>query len=180
MQQLHTDEEHNAIDISFYDRYASAILAYLYQQISSRQDAEDLLLEVFMAAFNSDTLSRLPDEQQLAWLRRVARNKVIDQYRHTTILTMLPLEQLQETEADEPTPEQRTIQREKYEHLYRSLEELSPLQQQLIRLRYGNGLRLVEIADILDKPDGTVRKLMARTLRQLRTTYEQQEGGKKR
>lgn len=176
MQQLNAgEEEHSAVDTSLYDRYASTIFAYLYQQVSSRQDAEDLLLEVFMAALTSDTLTNLTGEQQLAWLRRVARNKAIDRYRHTTALAMLPLEQILETEDDQPTPEQRTIQQEKYEHLYRSLEQLSPLQQQLIRLRYGNGLRLVEIAELLNKPGGTVRKLLARTLRQLRTTIEQQE-----
>jgi DNA-directed RNA polymerase specialized sigma24 family protein len=31
-------------------------------------------------------------------------------------------------------------------------------------MRYGNDLRLVVIADILEKPQGTVRKLLARTL----------------
>ena len=75
------------------------------------------------------------------------------------------------------TPEQRVVQRENYERLYISLERLSPLQQQLIRLRYGNGLRLVEIARILDKPEGTVRKWLARTLHQLRAIYEKTERG---
>jgi RNA polymerase sigma-70 factor (ECF subfamily) len=42
-----------------------------------RLNAEDLLLEVFVAALNNQHLSHLGDEQQLAWLRRVARNKVI-------------------------------------------------------------------------------------------------------
>jgi Sigma-70, region 4 len=34
-----------------------------------------------------------------------------------------------------------------------------------------------EIAAILEKPDGTVRKLLARTLHKLRAGYEQQEKG---
>ena len=185
MQRLNADEEHSASKDShsgqaaeeFYNRYASLLLTYLYSQVSSRQDAEDLLLEVFVAALNNEKLFHLSDEQQLAWLRRVARNKVIDQYRHAAVLSLLPLEQVQEASDDELTPERRAMQREQYEHLYRSIEQLSPLEQQLIRLRYGNGLRLVEIADILNKPDGTVRKLLARTLHKLRTGYEQQEKG---
>ena len=187
MQRLNAGEEHGAsedkqqayMEQELYDRYASTLLSYLYCQVSSRQDAEDLLLEVFVAALHNQHLFRLSDEQQLAWLRRVARNKVIDQYRHGAVLSLLPLEQVQETEDDELTPERRAIQQEQYEHLYRSLEQLSPLEQQLIRLRYGNGLRLVAIADILEKPDGTVRKLLARTLRKLRAGYEQQEKGGK-
>lgn len=98
MQQLNADEDHSVAEIALYDRYASTIFAYLSQQVSSRQDAEDLMLEVFMAALNSGTLASLPEEQQLAWLRRVARNKAIDRYRHTAVLAMLPLEQILETE----------------------------------------------------------------------------------
>jgi RNA polymerase sigma factor (sigma-70 family) len=178
MRQLNADEARNSVDIALYDRYASTMLAYLYRQVASQQDAEDLLLEVFIAALSSDTFSSFTDEQQLAWLRRVARNKVIDRYRHTAILTMQPLEEVLEMEDGEPTPEQHALKLEQYEHLYQSLEQLSPLQQELIRLRYGNGLRIVEIASIFDRPEGTMRKLLARTLRQLRTLYERQERGK--
>lgn len=183
MRRLNADEEGSASEDShqeypgqeLYDRHASKLLFYLYQQVSSRQDAEDLLLEVFVAALNERRIFHLSDEQQLAWLRRVARNKVIDHYRHEAVLPMFPLEQVEATQSNEITPERSAIQKEQYEHLYRTLARLSPLEQQLIRLRYGNGLRLVEIAHILGKPDGTVRKLLARTLQKLRTGYEQQE-----
>jgi RNA polymerase sigma factor (sigma-70 family) len=187
MRRLNAGEEHGASEDKqqagmrqqLYDRYASTLLSYLYCQVSSRQDAEDLLLEVFVAALQNRQLFRISEEQQLAWLRRVARNKVIDQYRHKAALPLLPLEQVQETEDGELTPERSAIRQEQYEHLYRSLAQLSPLEQQLIRLRYGNGLRLVEIAALLEKPDGTVRKLLARTLGKLRAGYEQLEKGGK-
>lgn len=49
--------------------------------------------------------------------------------------------------------------------------------QELLRLRYCDGLRFYEIATMLEKPEGTVRKLMVRTLRQLRHIYDRLEGG---
>lgn len=177
MQQLNTDTGQNGVDITLYDRYASAILAYICQQVASSQDAEDLLVEVFMAAHNHIALSSLSEERQLAWLRRVARNKVIDRYRHAALLTLLPLERVVETEDSALSPEQRAVQQENYQRLYFALEQLSPAQQQLIHLRYGNGLRLVAIADMLEKPEGSVRKMLARTLRQLRAIYEKTERG---
>lgn len=76
-----------------YERFAEVLLASLCQQVAHRQDAEDLLLEVFLAALQHPELTRLPAERQLAWLQRVARNKVIDHYRHSALLTFLPLEQ---------------------------------------------------------------------------------------
>ncbi len=175
MQQLNTDAGQNSVDTALYDRYAAAILAYVCQQVASQQDAEDLLVEVFMAAHSYSSLSGLSEERQLAWLRRVARNKVIDRYRHAALITMLPLEHLAKTEDSALTPEQHAVQQENYQLLYHALGQLSPAQQQLIHLRYGNGLRLVDIADMLAKPEGSVRKMLARTLRQLRTIYEKTE-----
>jgi RNA polymerase sigma factor (sigma-70 family) len=177
MQQLDTDAGQNGTGATIFRRFSITILSYLCQQVASRQDAEDLLVEVFMAAHNHVALEGLSEERQLAWLRRVARNKVIDRYRHTALFTMLPLEHIVETEDGALTPEQRAIQQENYRRLYAALAQLSPAQQQLIRLRYGNGLRLVAIAELLEKPEGSVRKMLARSLRQLRAIYEKTERG---
>src|SRR5262249_6501240 len=153
------------------------ILAYLCQLVSNRQDAEDLLLEVFMVAIKNDQLLELPTGRQLAWLRRVAWNKAVDRYRHATLLTMLPLEQAIEAEDEGLTLEQQVERRETYERLFQAFIQLSPIQQELIRLRYGHDLRLVQIAQLFDKPEGTVRKLLSRTLHRLRQLYEQRERG---
>ena len=50
MQQLNTDAGQDDVYTTLYHRHAAAILAYLCQQVASQQDAEDLLVEVFMAA----------------------------------------------------------------------------------------------------------------------------------
>ena len=49
MDHLDGDEVQNGVESTLYDRFAATILAYLCQLVSNRQDAEDLLLEVFMA-----------------------------------------------------------------------------------------------------------------------------------
>jgi len=168
------------VDAALYDRFALTIFTYLGQQVSNEQDAEDLVLEVFLAAFNNEALASLTAERQLAWLLRVARNKVVDRYRHLALLTLVPIGLVGELEDGAPTPEQYTEQQEMYERLYLALEHLSLLQQELIRLRYTNGLRFSEIAQILGKSEGAVRKLCARTLQQLRGLYHQAEREKQR
>ncbi len=75
------------------------------------------------------------------------------------------------------SPEHRAEQQERYEQLYEVLKYLSSEQQELIQLRYVHRLRFFEIAALLDKPEGSVRKMMTRTLRQLRKLYEQKESG---
>ncbi|MHB8599767.1 MAG: RNA polymerase sigma factor [Ktedonobacteraceae bacterium] len=177
MHHLNEDEVQDDKKSALYDRFAAIILAYLCQMVSNRQDAEDLLLEVFMAAFNNEMLSGLPARRQLAWLRHVARNKTVDRYRHAARLTMLPLDQAGEAEDEGLTPQQHAERQQSYECLSQAFEQLSPIQQELIWLRYGRDLRLTQIAEMFEKPAGTVRKLLSRTLHQLRHLYEQSERG---
>jgi RNA polymerase sigma-70 factor, ECF subfamily len=146
MQQLNMENAQNAVDSTFYDRFAAIIFQYLLQRVSNEQDAEDLLLEVFLAALQDKSLSNLSDGRQLAWLRSVARNKVIDRYRHVALLNLLPVEQALELEDTALTPEQYIEQKENYERLYQSIAQLTSRQQELIMLRYRHGLRFIEIA----------------------------------
>jgi RNA polymerase sigma factor (sigma-70 family) len=174
--QHHADTAQGGFGGLLYDRFAATIFSYLSQQVPNEQDAEDLLLEVFLAALSNESLSSLPVQGQLAWLRRVARNKVVDRYRHVALLTLVPIEEAMETRDDALTPEQHAEQQEKFTHLYQAIAHLPSLQRELLRLRYRNGLRFHEIATLLEKPEGTVRKLFVRTLRQLREIFDQLEG----
>lgn len=177
MSQIDTNETNDAIYSAIYDRHASSLFSFLYQQTGNLQDSEDLLVEVFMSAFRNTELPDLPGERQFAWLRTVARNKVIDRYRRTTLFSMHSLELASNREDDTPTPEQHVEKQEELVRLNQCIQQLSPEQQQLLQLRYQRGLKLVEIASMMHKPQGTVRKFLARTLKQLRTIYDQAEKG---
>src|SRR5215472_11427100 len=78
-----------------YQRHAPALFSFLRQHTDSREDAEDLLLEIFVVALESAQLADLAPEKQLAWLWRVARNRVIDSYRHNARHPMLALEHVE-------------------------------------------------------------------------------------
>ena len=173
MQHIDVNEAHNSVDIAFYDRFAPLIYTYVYRQVSCQEDAEDIMTEVFVAAMKNQQLAELDQEQQVAWLQRVARNKVVDRYRHKTRLTLLPLDQAMDMLDDQLTPEQHAVQQETYQRLYAAVAQLPTVQQQVIRLRYGNHLRFAEIAAMLDKSEATVRNMVHRTLQRLRSIYEQ-------
>ncbi|MDQ2715473.1 MAG: hypothetical protein M3Z08_11250 [Chloroflexota bacterium] len=63
---------------SLYRRYAPVIFSYLRLHVPSYEDAEDLLVEVFLAAFEHGKVFELREREQIAWLQRVARNKMIE------------------------------------------------------------------------------------------------------
>lgn len=180
MQKLNVGQTSDNWESALYERFAPTIFTYLFRQVANRQDAEDLLLEVFIAAFKSGTLVDLPVERQLAWLQRVARHKVIDRYRHTSLLTLLSLEDISEAETSELTPEQHAERQETYWCLYRALGQLTPAQQELIRLRYIHRLPFSEIAVLLNKSEVAMRQRVVRTLHQLRKLLDQSEREKQK
>jgi RNA polymerase sigma factor (sigma-70 family) len=179
MQQQEEHQRATSSDSTLYDRHAATILAYARSHTASWQDAEDLTLEVFLTALQHDSLSWLSPKQQLVWLWRVAHNKLVDSYRRPVQPPTLPLEEAVEQACrDEAlTPEQLVLRREELETLFQAVGKLSPEQQQVLQLRFGEGLRFAEIAVFLNKREATVRKICSRSLALLRSLYDQQEKG---
>ena len=176
MQQHDDCTQKCSADVALYDRYAASIFAYARLHTSSWEDAEDVTLEVFTAALEQENLSALTEKQQFVWLRRVTHNKLVDRYRRSVHLPVVPLEQVVETVRHEEAlaPEQVVLRREELERLYTAVSSLSLIQQQVLQLHFGEGLHFAEIAVLLNKREATVRKLCSRTLALLRTIYEQQ------
>lgn len=161
-----------------YQKYAAIILAYFDRRVSIKEDAEDLLLEVFLAALENQAWTTLPDDKQLAWLYRVARNKLVDHYRRNKSHPVLPFQELQETlEEDYLAPDYLALRQEEQSTLYREIAALPPFQQEVLRLRFAYGLHTKEIAQRLKKTDAAIRNLLSRTLNHLRRSYGRQHRG---
>lgn len=77
---------------TFYQKYAKRILAIFWKSGIKAEDAEDLLLEVFIAAVENPGLLTLQEYEQIAWLQRVAHNKLIDHYRRQSYRQTTDLE----------------------------------------------------------------------------------------
>jgi RNA polymerase sigma-70 factor (ECF subfamily) len=104
----------------------------------------------------------------------VARNKRIDAYRREQRRPALVLDLVTDSlyEDEKHEPEHIALRREEYRQLQEALAQLSPLQQEVLRLRFAQGLRCSEMARELGKSEGAVRVLLLRTLKFLRTLYE--------
>lgn len=139
-----------------YQRYASVILTYIRRHVPSREDAEDVLLDVFIAALESDGLTKLGEHEQLAWLRRIAHNKYIDYHRRASRRPVVPLDKESEALYDDEdlAPEQRMLRQEEHTLLRTRLSSLPDLQQEVLRLRFVNDMRCSEVARHLDKNEG--------------------------
>jgi RNA polymerase sigma factor (sigma-70 family) len=165
-------EEDSTIS-ALYQRYAPGLFTYLRLHVHSREDAEDLLVDTFLGACESSSFSSLSHDRQRLWLWRVMRNKVADYYRSPAHRLQTNVDDLADTiYVDEmDAPEQIAERGEEYLQLHTQLQKLPPLQQQLLRLRFVNGLTSTEIARAVGKSDVAVRMMLSRTLNMLRSIY---------
>jgi RNA polymerase sigma-70 factor (ECF subfamily) len=178
MQQrssVQAGQEPPSDDAALFDRYGSIIFAYTLRHTDSREDAEDLTLEVFTAAMEHNDISQLQPTEQLAWLKRVTHNKLIDSYRRAQRRVNVNIDFFAETLYGEEEPEHIAIQNETHQQLHQYIRQLSPIHQQLLYLRYAHNLRAAEIGTILNKSAESIRQQLTRARMLLRASYLKQE-----
>jgi RNA polymerase sigma factor (sigma-70 family) len=166
-----------------YRKHAPGLLTYVRMRITSEEDAEDLVVEVFMAAIENAKFAALSEKEKQMWLWRVTRNKVIDAYRRAKTRQNVTIEHVAGGlfEDEMASPEYIALRQEDYMDLYAHLQSLPPLQQQILRMRFGQDLSCSEIATTLGKQENAVRVTLSRSLNLLRKIYrrrrEEQESG---
>lgn len=165
----------------FYQRHALMVLTYIRSHVASKEDAEDILGDVFLAALENPTPLLLDEREQAVWLRRVAHNKMVDRYRRQMrqpgitsldeFAHILPGEENGE-------PEMVAMRNEERAQLHTHLAALSAEQQKVLHLRFAEHLSTREIARLLNKSDVAIRSLLSRTLNRLRRIWEIPQKGK--
>ena len=156
-----------------FERHAETLFAFLRLHTPLREDAEDILVETFTVALAETKFAHLCEAEQTAWLWRVARNKVVDVFRKASVRRSASLEQAEETICEDETrdPEQMALRQDEAREVYDLLQHLSAQQREVLRLRFGDGLRCSEIALILGKREPAVRTMLSRAMNLLRRLY---------
>ncbi len=150
-----------------YDRYVDAVYRYSYYRVRNEADAEDVTSEVFFKALRAMPRYE-PRQPFLAWLYRIARNTIIDRVRRQRPQVAYE-DAFDHVEADKVLdPETRLEQLSDSLALREAIARLTPLQQDVIILRYLEGLDTRAIGEIIGRRDGTVRGIEFRALGTLR------------
>src|SRR5258706_2016049 len=143
-----------------YRSHAPGLFAYAYQQTTSREDAEDIVLDVFLSVLQNKRFPSFDEKKQEAWLWTITRNKVVDYYRRSTRRQHVSIEWLSEPlyEDDQLAPEQLSLKREVYARLSSAMRALPELNQEALRVRFGQGLKWKERAPVIVKGAGSGRQ----------------------
>jgi RNA polymerase sigma-70 factor (ECF subfamily) len=159
-----------------YDETASGLNGLLLRILDFPQDAEEVLLDVYMKAWrNAGTYSPGRGTPR-AWLFTMARSVAIDRVRQRRARpNTLPLEFPGMTEPLSPSesPEQQTAAMQRRRNVQTIIQELPPEQREVLLLAFYGGLTHSELADRLAQPLGTVKSRIRMGLMHLKNRLEE-------
>ena len=141
---------------ALYDAHHRQAIGLAYRMLGDMGDAEEVVQEVFLAAWRSGHTYDPARGSTHTWILSMVRNRAIDVLRARR---RRPVQQLAET-IDPPDPNDVTAQATTSvdaASAREALRALPPEQQEVIQLAYFDGLSHSEIADKLAAPIGTVK-----------------------
>jgi RNA polymerase sigma-70 factor (ECF subfamily) len=161
-------------------RGESAAFSRLYQQtvaqvfaiarclLRSKQDAEEIVCDVYTFAWQRAHAYDLTRGSVMAWLSVMTRNRAVDRLRQRRATVSLDDEKHEDLHkslaADTLGPEQILAQFQSGSAVHRALSTLSTQRRQLIGLAFFQGLTHEEIAAVVGMPLGTVKSHVRRSL----------------
>ena len=140
-------------------RYQSRLLAFCRHMLSSKEDAEDVLQEVFAAAFNA----MLADEREInvrPWLYRIARNRSLNHLRRATAVGVDSMD-VHLSEGGLTTAD-KVHKREEFRLLIADVQDLPETQRTALLLREIDALSYEQIAEAMETTVPSVKSLLVR------------------
>jgi len=157
-----------------YDKYIEKIYRFIFLKVESQEVAEDLTHQVFAKIwerFRTSNGTSNKIKNPTAYLYQIARNEVVNHHREKSKFQIISAEATQIADPA-PTLEEHQQLQSDLESLRRCLGQLKDDYQNVIIWRYLDGLSIKNIAQIIDKPEGTVRVMIHRALKELREKME--------
>jgi RNA polymerase sigma-70 factor (ECF subfamily) len=158
-----------------YERYAQAVYRYINAHLGDQMDVEDLTNDVFFKAWHSLPRYHERGVPFLAFLFRIARNRLIDHYRQQHPQSTFS-EALENTHADNnPGPAETLLEEAGHQELALVLSQIREDYRTVLVLRFINQLSPKETAEIMKRSIGAVRVLQHRALESLREVVNLRE-----
>jgi RNA polymerase sigma-70 factor (ECF subfamily) len=156
-------------------RYEGPLIRYATHLTGRVEVARDVVQDTFFKLCEAEPAA--VSEHVGAWLYRVCRNRVIDLSRKDRAMRPLDDARLAGTASDEPPPALALEEREAGALVTRLLARLSERHQEVVRLKFQEGLSYREIATVTGQSVTNVGFLLHGALRKLRELWTEAERG---
>jgi RNA polymerase sigma factor (sigma-70 family) len=154
-----TRRGHHGAFEALVQRYQPRLLAFCRHMLGSQEDAEDVLQEVFTAAFNAIRADDRPINAR-PWLYRIARNRSLNHLRRPQPAGQ---DSMDIFERDGGTTTADTVhKREEFRQIVADVHDLPETQRTALLLREIDALSYDQIAEAMDTTVPSVKSLLVR------------------
>src|SRR5215204_4699304 len=154
-----TRRGHHGAFEALVQRYQPRLLAFCRHMLGSQEDAEDVLQEVFTAAFNAIRADDRPINAR-PWLYRIARNRSLNHLRRPQPAGQ---DSMDVFERDGGATTADTVhKREEFRQIVVDVHELPETQRTALLLREIDALSYEQIAEAMDTTVPSVKSLLVR------------------
>lgn len=155
--------------------YQRRAYAAAYSLVGNREDALELSQDAFVKAFKA--MKRFDVSMPFyPWLHRIVRNTSLNHLKKKKRRGESSLDELMESGFDahdgDYTPLDNASRDELLRHIQHAMTQLTPEQQEILRLRHFMELSYGEIAQALEIPQGTVMSRLHGARKKLKTILE--------
>jgi RNA polymerase sigma-70 factor (ECF subfamily) len=148
---------------ALYLMHLDAIYRYALLRVRNSTEAEDLTEQVFLKAWQAIPGYRQYGKDFIHWLYTIAHNVVVDYHRRRDSVHISLSDAVIEEE-HETSVLDALVQAEDVSALSAAIAQLPEEQQQVIILRFVEGLNYNEVARIMGKSEGACRIIQYRAL----------------
>jgi len=145
------------------DEYGQQLYGYLVRFLANRDDAEDILHDVFISFY--ERIDRVDPDKYSSYLYRSAHNHAINFQKKRGRHVGLSESHISTLASDD---ESTGEEEEKNEEIRNALQELKPKEMMVIELKYFQNKSYEEIAEIMGNTSRAVDSLLVRAKKKLR------------
>ena len=159
------------------ERYQKKLFVYLYRFIGNKEEAEDLLQNVFFKVYKYcekfDTKRKFS-----SWIYRIAHNEAVNYIKRKNIKKFISLEDFVsskdriETKSDAKSPMEVWISKELRHEMEDALKKIPDKYREVLEMRYFSEKSYEEIGRALKKPVNTIGTLINRAKKKLEDVVE--------
>jgi RNA polymerase sigma-70 factor (ECF subfamily) len=163
-----------------YDQTGQRLYALARKMVRSREDAEEVVFDVFTQVWNDAERYEPGRASVLGWMLMICRSRALDrlrQGRHTA--RGVDIAEADTVADSAPGPEDVLSLLEQGTRVHAALAGLPDDRRELLSLAFLRGLSHQEIADLKGLPLGTVKSHVRRSLLELRDGLDESAGAGK-
>lgn len=168
--QLYIKGDEKSLEILI-GRYLKMIYSFVYKNVGSQAEAEDITQEVFVKVWKN--IKKFDQKKSFKpWVYQIAKNTSIDFLRKRKIIPFSKFEnekgQNMLVDNMPATPDNLLENLSDKNVLAGAMQGLSEKEQKIINMRHRDGMSFKEIAEVLQESINTVKSRYRRTLANLK------------